>query len=317
MSRKTVSDQEFIEIWNQYNNPTLVAEHIGINVRNIHTRRKAIEDRYDIELKTLIDMRSGPASQKIKIPNDRVRAIANLTGYVVVFSDAHFFPGEKSIGYQALIKVIKQLKPALIIANGDIFDGATIHGHGPIGWESPPTLKQELEAVQDAMNGIEKAARGAILHRTIGNHDIRFDRRLAGQVPEYRDISGTTLRDHLPLWNVSWSVMINGNTMVKHRINGGIHSGYNNTLKGGISTVTGHTHLLSVSPWTDYTGRRYGVSTGMLADPMDAQFRYAEDNPRPWCQGFAVLKYDDEGMLLPPELCEVVNGCAYFRGEPV
>lgn len=317
MSQKTVSDQEFIEIWNQYNNPTLVAKHLAVSVRNIHNRRKAIEDRYDIELKTLIDLRNGAGTPLIKIPNDKVRAIANLTGYVVVFSDAHFFPGEKSIGYQALIKVIKQLKPALIIANGDILDGATIHGHGPIGWEFPPTLKQELEAVQDAMKGIEKAARGAILHRTIGNHDIRFDRRLAGQVPEYRDISGTSLRDHLPLWNVSWSVMINGNTMVKHRINGGIHSGYNNTLKGGISTVTGHTHLLSVSPWSDYTGRRYGVSTGMLADPMDAQFRYAEDNPRPWCQGFAVLRYDSEGMLMPPELCEVVNGRAYFRGEPV
>lgn len=316
MSRKTVSDQEFIEIWNQYNNPTLVAKHIGLSLRNVYVRRNRLQQIYGVDLPTKIDLRSNFES-KLTIPNDKVRAIANLTGYVVVFSDAHFFPGEKSMGYQALIKVIKQLKPKLIIANGDILDGATIHGHGPIGWESPPTLKQELEAVQDSMQGIEKAARGAILHRTIGNHDIRFDRRLAGQVPEYRDISGTSLRDHLPLWNVSWSVMINGNTMVKHRINGGIHSGYNNTLKGGISTVTGHTHLLSVSPWSDYTGRRYGVSTGMLADPMDAQFRYAEDNPRPWCQGFAVLKYDDEGMLMPPELCEVINGCAYFRGEAV
>jgi hypothetical protein len=251
------------------------------------------------------------------MPADKVRAITNITGYVIVFSDAHFFPGDKSIGYEALIKLIKQTKPKLIVANGDILDGATIHGHGPIGWESPPTLKQELEAVQDAMKGIEKAARGAVLHRTIGNHDIRFDRRLAGQVPEYRDISGTTLKDHLPLWTVSWSVMVNGNTMIKHRINGGIHSAYNNTLKGGMSTVTGHTHLLEVKPWTDYTGRRYGVSTGMLADPQDAQFRYAEDNPRPWCQGFAVLKYNEDGTLLPPELCEVVSDVAYFRGEPV
>ena len=317
MSKKTCSDEEFIEIWNRLNSPSLVAQHLGINVRNVFARRNRINKIYNVELNTLADQRINSNSPTLVMPSDKVRAIANIVGYVIVFSDAHFFPGEKSIGYQALIKLIKQLKPKLIIGNGDLLDGATIHSHGFMGWESPPTLKQELEAVQDAMSGIEKAAKGAILHRTIGNHDIRFDRRLAGQVPEYRDIAGTTLKDHLPLWTVSWSVMVNGNTMIKHRINGGIHSAYMNTLRGGVSTVTGHTHLLEVKPWSDYTGRRWGVSTGMLADPDDAQFRYAEDSPRPWCQGFAVLRYDDNGMLLPPELCEVVGGVAYFRGEPV
>lgn len=314
--KQKVSDDEFIEAWMRFRNPTDVSNFLSLSVRNVYIRRDSIQRNHGIDLPTEIDKRR-TIQTKLVIPNNNVRAIADISGYVIVFSDAHFFPGEKSLGHKALISLIKKLKPKLIVANGDIFDGASIHSHGPEGWHRPPSVKEELEAVQDAMRDIEKAAKGAILHRTIGNHCIRFDRRLATAAPEYAGISGTSLKDHLPMWQVSWSLMVNGHTMIKHRINGGIHSAYNNTLKGGINTVTGHTHLLEVKPWTDYSGRRYGVSTGMLADPMDAQFRYAEDNPRPWAQGFAVLTFDDSGTLLPPELCEILNGTAYFRGEVV
>jgi hypothetical protein len=38
-----------------------------------------------------------------------------------------------------------------------------------------------------------------------------------------------------------------------------------------------------------------------------------EDAPRAWCSGFAVLTYSGS-LLLPPELCYVIDGKAYFRG---
>jgi len=87
-------------------------------------------------------------------------------------------------------------------------------------------------------------------------------------------------------------------------------------LKGGLTMVTGHLHRLAVTPWADYTGRRWGVDTGTLADPLGPQFEYLENNATPWCSGFAVLTFKD-GKLLPPELCEVIDGVAYFRGEAV
>ena len=174
-------------------------------------------------------------------------------------------------------------------------------------------MQYHMDAIVKACKGL-----GTILHRTIGNHDIRFEKRLSGLVPEYRDIQGTRLSDHLPEWSVSWSVLVNENTMIKHRLqHSGIHSGYNNVLKSGISTVSGHTHLLEVKGWGDYKGRRWGISTGMLADPKSQAFDYIEDNPVPWCSGFAILSYDNEGRLLPPELCEVIDGVAYFRGTSV
>ena len=55
----------------------------------------------------------------------------------------------------------------------------------------------------------------------------------------------------------------------------------------------------------------------MLADPRSQAFDYIEDNSVPWCQGLAILTYSSDGRLLPPELMEVVDGVAYFRGTSV
>lgn len=102
----------------------------------------------------------------------------------------------------------------------------------------------------------------------------------------------------------------------RHPADHRIHATYNNALKGGLTIVTGHLHRLAVTPWADYNGRRYGVDTGTLADPLGPQFEYLENNPTPWCSGFAVLTFRD-GQLLPPELVEVIDGTAYFRGQKV
>ena len=55
----------------------------------------------------------------------------------------------------------------------------------------------------------------------------------------------------------------------------------------------------------------------MLANPKSQAFDYIEDNPVPWCSGFAILTYDNTGRLLPPELAEVIDGVAYFRGSAI
>ena len=127
-----------------------------------------------------------------------------------------------------------------------------------------------------------------------------------------------TLSDHLPKWTACWSIFINKENVIKHRWHNGIHAVYNNILKSGIKSFwTGHLHSLKVTPWTDYTGSRYGVDTGTLADPYGPQFGYMEDNPRNWRAGFAVGTIKD-GKLMPPELCEVIDeNHVWFRGEKI
>ena len=94
---------------------------------------------------------------------------------------------------------------------------------------------------------------------------------------------------------------------------------WNNALKGGRNIFTGHIHRLAVTPITDWNGRRYGVDTGTLSDfgPEVNKFTYGEDNPYNWASGFAVATFDEDGMLLPPELVTVINNKAYWRGKPL
>jgi predicted phosphodiesterase len=310
-----ISEEQFIECFNRLRSPQLVADELGLPVRAVHSRRDRLQQRLDIDLRT-VDMRK----PSLLLPENQLRAELTLSDCsIIVFSDAHYWPDLISTAHMALIEVIQTLpNVGAIVANGDVFDGATTGRHARIGWATTPTTKQELEAVQDRLGEIEAVApKGAKLIRTWGNHDIRFDSRLSNAAPEYEGIHGLALSDHIPMWKACWSLMVNDNVMIKHRYHNGIHATYNNALKAGRSIVTGHLHRLCVTPWGDYNGRRWGVDTGTLADPDGPQFAYSEDNPKPHCAGFAVLTFDDRSEMLPPELCEVVNGRAYFRGRRV
>jgi hypothetical protein len=323
MTKRTTA-AEFASAWRSASGcPETVAKKLGINLRNVYSRRNAVEKQLGITLPSANNDRTGRLGADENLPKRGIRREAKVTGTVIVFSDAHFWPGMKTTAFHALLKLIKELKPAMVVCNGDAFDGARISRHDPIGWENRayplPKVPEEVEAVREAMDEIRAAYRGAKHVWNLGNHDIRLARYLAINASEVEGLKGTSLDDHVRHWDIGWSLMLNGNTMIKHRYNNGIHATYNNTLRAGTSMVTGHLHRLNVTAWGDYNGRRYGVDTGTLLDvgPDVPQTFYAEDNPAPHGSGFAVLNYEKSGMLLPPELVECINGHAYFRGRRV
>lgn len=315
MSAPKCSDQDFINVFRDKQSTKAVAAHFGMARESVQRKRKSIERRYGVILPQA-DHR--PKYNTAVIPEHQSAKItyALPDGQIVVFSDAHYFPGEITTAHRGLVKVLKKLKPQAVICNGDAFDGATISRFPRIGWDNKPKVKDELEAVKDRLGEIEHVSGQAKLFWPLGNHCARYEMRLAAQVPEYEGVAGFTLKDFFPRWTPCWGVMVNDNTMIKHRYHNGIHAAYNNTLKSGTSIVTGHLHSLKVTPWTDYRGSRYGVDTGTLAEPYGDQFEsYMELNPRNWRSGFAVLTFS-EGNLMPPELAQVVgDGKLFFRGE--
>lgn len=238
-------------------------------------------------------------------------------GRMLVGSDGHYWPGEASTAHRAFVAFVKEYKPEVVVFNGDALDASTISRHPPIGWEKFPSLKEELEGVQERLGEVETAAKGrSRLIWSLGNHDARFNTRLAMLVPEYKKVKGFQLRDHFPAWQSCWAVHVNRDVVVKHRFKGGKYAPANNAVGAGRTMVTGHLHSQKVIPVTDYNGTRWGVDTGCLADPSGPQFSgYTEDNPLDWRQGFAMLTFID-GELLQPELIRVAReGVVDFRGE--
>ncbi|MEL6237030.1 MAG: hypothetical protein AAFO57_00175 [Pseudomonadota bacterium] len=241
-------------------------------------------------------------------------------GSIIVGSDAHYSPGRLTVAHKAFCNVIAEYRPELqaVILNGDLLDGARISRHGRIGWQKSYSVKEELAAVQERLGEIEKAAIGLKLLRTTGNHDLRFDTRLAALAPEYEGVAGFALADHLPGWHDSYRIDINDDTKVIHAVANGMHAAYNNVVKGaGFHVVTGHTHRLQAVQFRGFGKLRYGIETGMLADPEQDEFHYLTGRNANWQSGFAVLTWRD-GEMLYPEFCAVRDdGRAYFRGKRV
>lgn len=240
-----------------------------------------------------------------------------INGVIIIASDFHYWPGPKSTMHRALVKLSEELKPKLFIANGDVIDMAAVSRHPPIGWEKQPTVKEEIEAAQNRLDEIKQTLPN---HTptiwTLGNHDGRFETRLATVAPEYAKLHGVHLRDHFPLWEPAWSCWINNNIVVKHRFKNGIHAPWNNTMNAGLTIVTGHLHSAKVVPFTDYNGTRYGVDTGCISDPDHRAFvGYTEDNPKNWRSALCVLSIQ-KGKLLYPELAIKWDEDHYqFRGD--
>ena len=199
--------------------------------------------------------------------------------------------------------------------NGDVLDGASISRHSPLQWESNPTLIEEIEACQERLHEICMAAPKARKVWTLGNHDARYESRLAAVAPEFASIKGVHLKDHFPLWEPCWSIWLNDAVVVKHRWKGGVHATHNNAINSGKSMVTGHLHSLKVTPYSDYNGTRFGVDTGTLAEPYGEQFQYAEDNPVNWRSGFALLTFENYELRWPEVVHVVGDGVAEFRGK--
>lgn len=281
------------------------ARRLDGDIRSIYRRRDRIETRTGVSIQPPIANRGGGHQHTLPAYRPH-RATLNVEdGAVLVGSDGHYWPGPPSTAHRAFVRFCEELKPDAVVLNGDAFDGASISRHPPVGWESRPTVIEEIDAVKERLGEVQAAAGSAKLFWPLGNHDARFETRIAAVAPEYAKVHGVHLRDHFPDWHPCWSVWINDAVVVKHRYKGGTHAPSNNVVNSGLSMVTGHLHSAKVSPWTDYNGTRFGVDTGCLADPDAAAFvGYTEDNPKNWRSGFAVLKFV-AGRMLQPQLALV------------
>jgi len=307
------SDDEFIALF-EANGLHETARRLSMASQKVALRRRSIEKKRHTSINGPTHYNSLPAQHH---PHRIQLDVQN--GTVIIGGDAHYWPGEPSTAHRAFVRFIKDLKPRAVIMNGDAFDGARISRHPPIGWAQTPTVKQEIEVVQDRLQEIADATpRGCRKLWPLGNHDARFETKIASVLPELAEVHGVSLQDHMPLWEPCWSAFINDSVVVKHRLRSGIHAPHNNAMWAGRSIVTGHLHSQKVMPITDYNGTRYGVDAGCLADPDAKAFTdYTEDGPKNWRSGFCVLTFKD-GKLLMPELVTVWDaGHVQWRGDLV
>jgi len=310
----TTTDDEFISLFSQYGASRL-SQILGVQEHNIYKRRKRLERIYGP-----VEAPNATMERKVYVHRQEI-SVKN--GTVLVGSDFHIWPESNFVALRAFKKFAKDLKPVAVVLNGDVLDFPQISRHPAIGWEGFPSVKDEIEAAQDHLQDIASAAGKARKIWTLGNHDARFESRLAMVAKEYKGLKGIHLSDFFGLWEKGWSCMVNpdvegGRTMIKHRFKGGMGAPRANTLNSGIHMVTGHLHSQKVIPVSDYLGDRYGVDTGCIADKDHKAFvDYTEDAPLDWRSGFCVLTYKDGKLLYPELVTKWSDNYVQFRGNLV
>ena len=318
--RPKISDAELIQAWKSGASAQDIAAQFEMTLRQVYARRATIEQKTGESLPVTALRKFGIPSDRSVVDNPATQALYQSptrlhqdlqSGTVIIFSDAHYWPGIESTAHRALVHLVRELKPKMVIGNGDIFDMASPSHWGRRDFSAVPNVRQEIEACQERLGEIEAAApRGCRLVRTIGNHCIRFTRKLVAVAQEYEGLKGFALTDHFPKWQECWSIHLNadtnGWTEVKHRWKGGMHSSFNNAKDSSVHYATGHDHALRVQEFTNRRGTWYGINSGTLADPDGPQFSYSEDSPANHRSGFVVLTYH-KGMLLRPAVCKVMT----------
>jgi hypothetical protein len=305
-----------------------MGKHLGLSMSGgVYDRIQRIARKHDIQVAKAYPTRASTA-EDIKAADAwdaKLRAHARKhisvgNGIVLVGSDCHYWPGRLATAHLAFCKLSKELRPSAVVINGDGFDGASISRHPRIGWDRKPKVQEELSACVERFGELEEAAGTKALYWPLGNHDARFETFLAAHAPEFEGVDGFQLKDKFPLWTPCWSVWVNNEIVIKHRLKGGIHATHNNTVTAGKTVITGHLHSQKVTPYTDYNGTRWGVDCGMMAEVGGPQFvDYLEDNPVNWRAGFIVLTFWN-GKLLTPEMVRVLDEEARlveFRGQVI
>lgn len=321
MVKRVISEEEFIATFHRVGSPVKVAEELGITVRAVYERRQKLADR-GVSIPTYSEKATLYRPEVTGVVLSARRDTHRITisdGVILVGSDAHYSPGHIPVAHKALCNLLVDLgtEVKFVVLNGDILDGGQISRHPRVRWNKAPTVKEELEAVQERLGDIEKVRpAGCTLFRTYGNHCARFETKLANAVPEFEGVGGFLLRDHLPHWHDCVRLDVNDDCVIIHDWHSGLHSGWNDVLKGGCHTVTGHTHELSAKAHRGFKDTHFGIKTGMLADDWQDEFSYRQGKPGfNWQSGFAVLTWRG-GMLLHPEFAAVRDdGNCYFRGK--
>lgn len=284
----------------------------GVTVAAIYKRRRAIEQREGLVMAA--PRRGGHVQQLDQHP--AAVSLGIQDGHVLIGSDSHYWPGHVSTAHRAFLEFAREYRPKVIIKNGDEADFPQISRHAPIGWEERPKLSVEIDNLKAMLSEIEKVAPNARRIWPLGNHDARFETRLATIAPEYANVHGVHLKDNFKRWEPCWATFINSDVVVKHRMKGGIHATRNNVLNAGRTMVTGHLHSLKVTPLSDYNGTRFGVDCGTMADPYGPQFfNYTELNPLDWRSGFILLTFVKGRLMWPEQVWVSGPDTVQFRGK--
>src|SRR6266487_238208 len=174
------SDKEIIACLEEHG-PTKTSKVLGIALRTLNLRRRRLEEKYNIKITVPPTTPNNEAiAERFAYAEHSGRSHREVkNGVVIVAGDNHYEPGMVTVMHRALVKLCKELQPAGVVLNGDVNDFARLSRFQKITFsDQPHSVRAEIEAAQDRVGEITRAAGRAWKYWPLGNHDMRFNQAI-------------------------------------------------------------------------------------------------------------------------------------------
>lgn len=209
----------------------------------------------------------------------------------VILSDIHI-PHHDPRALAVALAALADLKPTVIVLNGDIVDEAPT-GAYPKDPREIITLEDEFAETRAFLAAVRKLAPKAAVHFTMGNHEDRLERYLTRQAPELASLGQLSLCALLDMKQHRVQFVNAGDcvTFGPFEISHGevVRKGSGNSIRvhmqnRGGSSVMSHIHRLGIIMRTDRYGTHYGVENGCLCGLEPGYIKHPD-----WQQGFTQI----------------------------
>lgn len=248
---------------------------------------------------------------------------AKVKRYVVA-ADVHF-PKVNWPTFEAMLELIKDIKPDGFIFQGDQFDNAEISHHNankPLYKERRSFLKNQEDFDENLLKPLEAALpKGCEKTWIIGNHD-HWEFQFIESHPELEGIVDRVAA--LNLKGRGWEIIPLGHPKVLGELNvihGEILTGIGNQagvypsrkaveLYAG-NVLAAHTHapqsFTKISP-VDHKKKHMAWIAPIVGDTNPA---YLQNRPTAWLTGFTVIEMRDKGLFNLYPVIVIDGKCSY------
>lgn len=238
----------------------------------------------------------------------------------VVLNDLQMEYHDVEVLTELVIPFVKDIKPDILILNGDIVDMYALSTFDKQP-STKPDILGEIESARWLMKQLEHVP---TKHWIGGNHEHRLDRYLWKQAPALGlDRAAFPRRFGLPDFDFKWHpyngdepghVML-GKLMVTHGFLVRAHSAISakaHLERLGSSVLVGHTHRMGVHYKTNVKGVHAAYENGCLCrlDPEYAQYP-------DWQQGFSVVHVHDHNGFFNVQQIPILERRVFHYGPEV
>lgn len=214
---------------------------------------------------------------------------------VFVIPDTHF-PFHNKAALKEVLRLIKKERPTHVVQIGDLLDQYSFSRYAKSRDVATPgeEMKQGIAAANDMWKAIRRAVPRAKCLQLLGNHDIRFQKRLMEQLPEAEslfDLGRLYKFDGVMSVKSDREFLIMDGVVYCH---GWLSKSLDHARFFNRPVVHGHRHR----PAVETSGKLWSMDVGFLGDEKQLPFNYTMSKMTNWTIACGIVEDGKPRLVL-------------------